>query len=162
MPKFPSNQNFSSLQIRDLIDPILTRWKAPTIYPLFDSTSTQEILKTHISTYLEPIYIWTTSTSGRFSTSSAYQFITDTISNVPSSSTISQFEKSLWRLNLNDRLKLFMWEIDWNILPTKGQFGQLFHFTYDLSCPLCKVADDSMQHLFFECIFARVAWCHSF
>ena len=38
----------------------------------------------------------------------------------------------------------------------------MFHVNSDLSCPLCKVADDSLQHLFFECIFARVVWRHSF
>jgi hypothetical protein len=32
----------------------------------------------------------------------------------------------------------------------------------DISCPLCKIANDSFQHLFFGCIFARVVWCHSF
>ena len=161
-PKFPSNRNFHSLQIRDLIDHILTHWKAPSIYALFDSISAQEILKTRISTDLEPNYIWTPFTCGHFSTSSTYHFITTTISNVSSSSSTSQLWKSLWRLNLNDRLKLFIWKIAWNILPTNEQLSQLFHSITDLSFPLCKVVADSMQHLFFECIFARVAWHHSF
>jgi hypothetical protein len=55
-----------------------------------------------------------------------------------------------------------MWKIAWNILPTKEWLGQLFHVNSDISCPLCKVADDSLQHLFFDCIFARVVWHHSF
>jgi hypothetical protein len=49
LPKFPSNRNFQALQIRDLIDPILSRWKAPAIFSLFDSNSAQKILKTRIS-----------------------------------------------------------------------------------------------------------------
>jgi hypothetical protein len=40
--------------------------------------------------------------------------------------------------------------------------SHLFHVNSDLSCLLCKVADDSLQHLFFECIFAHVVWCHFF
>ena len=75
-PKFPSNRNFQALQIRDLIDHILSCWKAPAIYSLFDSNSTQGILKTRISTEPDPAYLWTPSTSGRFSVSSAYKFIT--------------------------------------------------------------------------------------
>jgi hypothetical protein len=32
----------------------------------------------------------------------------------------------------------------------------------DHACPLCKVAFDSLHHLFFECHFAQVVWCQSF
>ena len=71
------------------------------------------------------------------------------------------FWKSIWKLNLNDRLKLFLWKIAWNILPTMERLGQLFPIS-DTHCPLCKVADDSLSHLFFECFFARVVWHHSF
>jgi hypothetical protein len=63
-PKFHFNRNIPSLQIRDLIDPILNYWKAPFIHALFDSTSAQEILKIRISTNLDSNYIWTPSTSG--------------------------------------------------------------------------------------------------
>jgi hypothetical protein len=55
-----------------------------------------------------------------------------------------------------------LWKIAWNILPTKERLGQLFNVNYDISCPFCKVADDSLHHLFFDCIFARVVWRHSF
>jgi hypothetical protein len=58
-------------------------------------------------------------------------------------------------------LRLFLWKIAWSVLPTKERLGQLFPIS-DTYCPLCKVADDSLTHLFFECFFARVVWCHSF
>jgi hypothetical protein len=54
-----------------------------------------------------------------------------------------------------------LWKIAWNILPTKEHLGQLFPIS-DSYCPLCKMADDSLIHLFFECFFARVVWRHSF
>jgi hypothetical protein len=66
------------------------------------------------------------------------------------------------KLNINDRARLFLWKIVWNILPTKEQLSHLFLVNSDLSCPLCKVANDSLQHLFFECIYARVVWRHFF
>jgi hypothetical protein len=72
------------------------------------------------------------------------------------------FWKSLWKLNLNDRLKLFLWKIAWNILPTKDRLSQFFPINSDHSCPLCKVETDFMHHLFFNCVFAKVAWRHSF
>ena len=68
----------------------------------------------------------------------------------------------LWKLNLNDRLRLFLWKIAWNILPTKEQQGQILQLNAISLCPLCKVVDDSLHHLFFKCIFARVIWHLSF
>ena len=156
--KFTFNQNLLALQIRDLIDPNLTNWKSSSIHALFDSTSAQEILKIRISTDLGSNYIWTPSTSGWLSTSSAYRFILDYNSNDASLSNSSQFWKSIWKLNLNDRLKLFLWKIAWNILTTKECLGQLFNSISNSSCSLCKVADDSLNHLFFACI----AWHQSF
>jgi hypothetical protein len=80
----------------------------------------------------------------------------------PSSSFFSSpFWKSNWKLNLNDRLRLFLWKIPWNILPTKERLGHLFPIS-NTHCPLCKVADDSFTHLFFECFYTRVVWHLSF
>ena len=161
MPKFPLNRNLPSLQIRDLIDPIQNCWKASSVNALFDSLSAHEILKIRISPNIGANYIWTPSSSGNFSPSSAYSAITAYASYVSSSSVPPQFWKSIWKLNLNDRLRLFLWKIAWNVLPTKERLGQLFPVS-DSSCPLCKMASDSLHHLFFECFYARVVWRHSF
>jgi hypothetical protein len=107
-------------------------------------------------------YIWTPSTSGRFTVSSAYRFISDLMSNNSSTSTSPQFWKAIWKLNLNDWLRIFIWKIAWNMLPTKERLCQISIPILDSSCPLCKLATDSLQHLFFECFFARVVWRHSF
>jgi hypothetical protein len=92
-PKFPLNRNFPSLQIMDLINPDSLSWKVSSIHALFDSTSSSEILKLHIST--DPIsqFIWTPSTFGSFSTSSVYSLITS--SSPTSSSVSSPFWKSI-------------------------------------------------------------------
>jgi hypothetical protein len=119
------------------MDPICNSWKASTIHALFDSISTCEILKIRISMDNGTKFIWTLSSSGRFTTSSAYSLITASASNSFSSSVSSLCWKSIWKLNLNDRLRLFLWKIAWNILPTKERLGQLFPVS-DTYCPLCK------------------------
>jgi hypothetical protein len=48
------------------------------------------------------------------------------------------------------------------MLPTKECLSQISISILDSSCPLCKVATDSLHHLFFECFYARVVWRHSF
>jgi hypothetical protein len=71
--------------------------------------------------------------------------------------------KKLWKLQLNDRLKLFLWKIAWDIIPTKSRLNHFLNFSpFDLLCPLCKSETDSLSHLFFRCVFSRVAWRSSF
>ena len=145
-----------------MIDPSLFSWKASAINSLFDPILAQAILKTRILAETVPAYLWTPSTSGKFSMSSAYNFITNFNTNASSSLIRPQFWKSIWKLNLNDRLRLFLWKIAWDILPTKERLGRLFNVTLNISYPFCKIANDSLQHLFFGRIFARVVWRHSF
>jgi hypothetical protein len=161
-PKFPLNKHLPALLVRDLIDPNLAIWKTSAIHNLFDSISAIEILKIRISDEIGTDYLWTPSTTGKFTVSSAYRFISEVSSNNAASSNSPQFWKSLWKLNLNDRLRLFLWKIAWNILPTKERLSQIHITTDENACPLCKVAFDSLHHLFFECHFARVVWRQSF
>jgi hypothetical protein len=92
----------------------------------------------------------------------AYSYITGSNTNASTSPIRPQFWNSIWKLNLKDRLRLFLWKIAWNILLTTEWLGQLFNVNPDFPCPLCKLADDSLQHLFFGCIFAKIVWRHSF
>jgi hypothetical protein len=56
-------------------------------------------------------------------------------------------------------LKLFLWKIAWDIVPSKIRLNQVFPINLaSLVCPLCKVAEDSLHHLFFSCFFARISW----
>jgi hypothetical protein len=162
LPKFPSNRNPRALLIRDLIDPTLSSWKVPAVTSLFDSFSAQAILNTRIAMELAPTYFWTPSTSGKFSVSSAYSFITGSNTNTSISPIRPQFWTSIWKLKINDRLRLFLWKIAWNILPTTERLSHLFNVNLDLSCPLCKIVEDSLYHLFFGCTLARIVWRHSF
>jgi hypothetical protein len=161
-PKFPFNKHLPALLVRDLIDPTLAIWKTSAIHNLFDSISANEILKICISKEIGTDYLWAPSTNGKFMVSSAYRFLYEVSSNNASSLNFPHFWKSLWKLNLNDRLRLFIWKIAWNILPTKERLSQIRITIEDNACPLCKVALDSLHHLFFECHFARVVWRQSF
>lgn len=85
--------------------------------------------------------------------------------NQNSSNSISypiNFWKNIWKLNLSDRLKLFLWNIARNIVPTKTRIASVLHTpNSDDLCPLCKVAPDSL-HLFLTYLFAIVVWRNSF
>jgi hypothetical protein len=56
-----------------------------------------------------------------------------------------------------------LWKVAWDIVPSKDRINLILHIPpADSLCPLCKSEVDSLHHLFFSCIFARVAWRQSF
>jgi hypothetical protein len=76
---------------------------------------------------------------------------------------LTTFLEKLWKLNLKDRLRLYLWKIAWNILPTTSRINSILPSPNRLpECSLCKIDDDSLHHLFFNCIIARFVWRHSF
>lgn len=94
-------------------------WNLSVIQSIFDRSSAEEILKIKISRDPGFNYIWTPSCSGRFSTNSAYLSINDLSDPDP-------LWKSLWKLRLNDRFRLFVWKIAWDILLTSARINSIF------------------------------------
>jgi hypothetical protein len=134
-------------------------WNLALLNFLFNSTSVREILKTSFSSLSQEKHIWTPSSNGSFSSKSAHKLICSQRVSTASSSLSSSHWKLLWKLNLNDRLKLFLWKIAWDIVPSRIRLNQVFPINpASLVCPLCKVVEDSLHHLFFSCFFARISW----
>jgi hypothetical protein len=154
--KFPNNLTQPSLLIFDLMAPNTLQWIPSVVNSIFYNTSAKEIFRMHILNDLSPHYIWTPSSSSKFSINSAY--ITLIKSHMPLySPTISlAFWKSLRKLNLNYQLRNFLWKITWNILPTIARLNAIFPFSILNECPICKSTVDSLQHLFSTCTFSRI------
>jgi hypothetical protein len=138
-------------------------WNLPLLISLFTSSCVKEILKIPISQNSSPAFLWTPSSNGCFSSSSAHRLISSQRTSSITSPLDSSTWKALWKLKLNARLILFLWKIAWNLLPTKARLKTIFQIPAQNSlCPLCSVEEESTSHLFFSCIFARVAWRSSF
>jgi hypothetical protein len=143
------------------IDPILTNpaWNLPLLHYLFDETHIREVLKINFSYESQYKFIWTPSTNGLFTTKSAYRMISSQRTNLSLSPLAAASWKLLWNLNLNDRLKLFLWKIAWDFVPSKSRLNSVFPIPQaDLVYPLCNVEEDSLSHLFFRCFFPRISW----
>jgi hypothetical protein len=138
-PKFPNPRELLVGFISDFIRAGTTQWNLEALQSVFDVASVYEISKIRISSTSQPRFLWTFSTSGKFSSKSAYLEIKksqDDLSVLPVVSP--DFWKKIWKLNLNDRLRLFLWKIAWNILPTRERLNPVFSSLDSLSnCPLC-------------------------
>jgi hypothetical protein len=156
-----NSSSLSNLVVSDLITPAAS-WNLPLLTSLFDSSSVCEIQKTQI--HPSPtIDIWIPTANGVFSTKSAYKLIRSLRPPRLSSPFDPKQWSLLWKIKLNARLKLLLWKIAWDILPTKSRLNSIFPISAAASfCPLCKSEEDSLHHLFFRCCFARIAWRLSF
>jgi hypothetical protein len=143
VPLFPGSPNSTNLVLSDLINPNST-WNNPLLSSLFDSHSVREIKKIAISSPSNSDFLWTPSPSGKFTASSAYRFISSLrVSAYSTPFALAQW-KQLWKLKLNARLKLFLWKIAWDIVPSKARLKIVFPISPDDSmCPLCNLEEDS-------------------
>lgn len=158
LPHLPSSYPF---HIADLISYLFMTWRLDLLNFLFSSTTVAEILKINIRSNFDSC-LWTPSSTGNFSTKFAHHLLSSTSHHPPSPLPPSSW-KSLWKLNINHCLKLFLWKMIWNIIPTKFRISQSLPSTpMDSFCSLCADPIDSILHLFFSCPIARVVWCQSF
>jgi hypothetical protein len=159
-PKFPNNREFPVGFILDFIHASTTQWNLEALRSVFNEISVSEISKIRISLISQPRFLWTFSNSGKFSSKSAFLQLKSSQDDLPVLPGINpDFWKKIWTLNLNDRLRLFLWKIAWNILPTRERVSSVFSTMDSLSqCPLCSSGEDSLSHLFLRCCFARILW----
>ena len=63
----------------------------------------------------------------------------------------------LWKLNIQPKVKLFGWLLLRERLKTRDRIARFAHIN-DTSCPLCNEDNESANHLFGECSFAKQVW----
>ncbi|KAL5549925.1 hypothetical protein UlMin_000101 [Ulmus minor] len=69
----------------------------------------------------------------------------------------SNWWTTLWTLKLPPKIKKFLWRSCLNALPTKDNLVKRGIKTLQ-SCPRCGEVQESVLHVFFECIYARSLW----
>ena len=95
--------------------------------------------------------IWVKGSKGVFSGKSAYlaNQVTPLISN------LSGLWPKVWKIKIHERLKMFLWRLGSNALPTRKMMAQRTG-NKDNLCHLCGEAEESNVHLFFLFFFK----CH--
>uniref|UniRef100_A0A2N9GB01 Reverse transcriptase domain-containing protein n=1 Tax=Fagus sylvatica TaxID=28930 RepID=A0A2N9GB01_FAGSY len=97
--------------------------------------------------------VWIHEPKGLFSVKSAYKCNQLEHPHISGSNIWSK----LWKLNLHERSKMFIWRLGSGVLPTNLNFFlRVGHG--NPKCPLCLTEDESIEHLFFKCNFARAMW----
>lgn len=90
--------------------------------------------------------IWKGNEEGKFSVRSCYRTLFEGDQSI---GRIFSWEK-LWKLKIHERLKLFLWRVKSNVIPTREVIANRLGLQ-DRSCSLCEVEVESALHISKEC-----------
>ncbi|KAK9290816.1 hypothetical protein L1049_008994 [Liquidambar formosana] len=135
-------------------------WDISKIRQVFEPDDVNHILSIQLSPNSgDDRLAWIPNASGKFSVKSAYLTECESrfILNGPCSSKVW---KALWKVNIHERYKLFLWKLYWNILSVRAVINSRFPIP-DVLCLLCKLEVETARHVFLECNLVEFLWWSS-
>ncbi|KAL5556243.1 hypothetical protein UlMin_038479 [Ulmus minor] len=102
---------------------------------------------------------WFFEKKGSYTVKSGYKLACDPNNPIFDSTSAggSNWWTTLWTLKLPPKINFFLWRSCLNALPTKDNLVKRGIKTLQ-SCPRCGEVQESVLHVFFECIYARSLW----
>ena len=147
-----------------LIDQDTKQWNRDSVFSNFNSFESRLIVSIPLSCrLLEDSLVWFGEKDGKYSVRSAYHLLGDERKNrLPRSShgPHEKLWKEIWRVNLPNRVKNFIWRLSKNILPIRANLCKK-GIKIEPLCPMCNSATETVQHLFMECNFSKLNWFSS-
>lgn len=153
----------SILKVFGLIDFKQGTWKEDLIYQYFNSYEVEEILNVPLcDDRPQDEQIWAYNKLGRFTVHLAYRLILQAKSNsgsgdCSSPSAITHFWTSLWGMYTAPNLKVLLWRLYNNILPTCKNLSRNIS-SIQSCCPTCLESVKDTLHIFFQCRVVEETW----
>ncbi|KAK9012698.1 hypothetical protein V6N11_040737 [Hibiscus sabdariffa] len=138
--------------VADLIDAPTATWKTDVLKSLFNTVHVRKICAIPLAkSELSDELVWRYDGSGKYTVKSGYQLLRLAYSNPlsgPVNSVVdySRFYSDLWSVVLPAKVKVAMWKICNNYLPTFVNM-QLRKLNVDNCCLFCKSAAESVEHI---------------
>jgi hypothetical protein len=159
----PETYSYPS-QVKDLWIPGQKIWNSQLIDTLFQEQMAEEIKNTPIiTTHDEDCLCWKLTLAGKCSTKSAYKACLERLfeQGEPTprqvSTSTKQLLQTIWKnSNIIPRIKTFGWRIIRQAISSGARAGKYSKHISKLCCR-CHL-EETDQHLFFLCAFARAAW----
>lgn len=131
-------------RVADLIDPSTEQWDVQLVNDMFGPVDAQHILSIPLCDGMEDQLAWHFDNRGNFSVKSAYQLgvrIRDSLhhrdATTSASSTVVSFRwNRIWALQLPAKVRIFMWRLAHDSLPTLMNIKRK-HVELDTLCPVC-------------------------
>lgn len=144
----------------ELFDFEANTWRLETLTALFDRDKVMAVLSLpNLIPFSDDQWISTADSKGIFSVANAYSITRRWSGNEHISLQAKEWDK-FWKIQVQDRLKLFMWKCLHSALPLRGLIARFQSLGAPLLtiCPLCGMDIEYAEHLFINCQVACVVW----
>lgn len=71
----------------------------------------------------------------------------------------SQHWRVLWQSKIHERLKLLLWKVAWNAMPTNEILGQRFKIEFSY-CFVCHRGTEPIEHILLHCPYSKIIWSY--
>lgn len=142
--------NINYMLVADLIDTEHNTWCTKVLEEIFDADHTSRILIILIiGIDLPDARIWRGETSSMYFARSGYKWLLKGV--IIQQPLLKNFYNNLWSLQLANKIKITLWRIFQNYIPT---FTNLQNRKLQVlnACPLCHASEEYVVHLLGECL----------
>ncbi|KAK8507581.1 hypothetical protein V6N11_074043 [Hibiscus sabdariffa] len=141
--------------VADLTEEVDKSWKYDVLKDLFDAEQVSRISSIPLSRarLLDEI-VWRYDDTGNFSAKSGYRLLRAEQARTLSTK-LSSFFTDMWATNVLAKVKITMWRIVNNFLPTFHNL-QLRRLPVNNVCPFCQSHGETVEHLFRDCAFVKL------
>lgn len=137
--------------VANFIDADNNRWNHVALQEMFMPISMEEICKLELPlSQVQDKLLWLGGNEGRFSVKTSY----DICNRDDNLGAISGVWKNIWRSKLYEGLKMFLWKLASQSLPTRLNLWAKLK-KGDSQCVLCVVEEEYEIHMFMSCPTAR-------
>ena len=148
------------LMVSELFNSNRTDWEVNKLRNWIVSGDIETIKSIKLcSTAKDDLIGWHYTKDGMYTVKSAYWLAThlpniDGLPPPPGNVTLKQL---LWKINTAPKLQHFCWKLLSGAIAT-GEMLRYRHINRDSTCKRCCAAEETTQHLFFDCEYAKATW----
>ncbi|KAA3467359.1 reverse transcriptase [Gossypium australe] len=134
------------------------------IYNIVDENIADRILSIPIAnSRMEDTLVWKHEGSEVYIVKSGYRALATSV-DLPTALCSNEedyenFYKSLWPLNIPEKIKIHVWKLFNNLLPHSSNLVKRM-LAVESVCPLCRVELEDSSHLMWSCGVLKCVWSH--
>ncbi|KAF7801660.1 uncharacterized protein G2W53_040771 [Senna tora] len=127
-------------------------WKLGELHNCLSSVEVKAIMGLHISSdVVEDERVWLLDRRGEYKVKSGYQIAKKALEGVEVARPSSSF------LKVAEKVKHFIWRFCSNSLPSMVNLSKK-RCLENASCPICKLEEETSEHLFLFCKWTKMVW----
>ncbi|CAN0838473.1 Putative ribonuclease H protein At1g65750 [Linum grandiflorum] len=153
----PAPVGMEDIKVHELLLPGIAEWDEELLEEIFDARDVAciRMMAPPMGREVGRV-IWNYSRNGRYVVCSAYRLCMDVL--VEDSHLPKQCDwTTLWKLEIPNRLRHFLWRIARHVLPTRTALA-LRYVPISTECGLCATREETPWHIFLECLVATRCW----